>query len=57
MMNVPPSEVAALSLWEYEAMLHHWNEAHSSDDSHDAPDPERTQRVLDKLNGDKRLTH
>lgn len=46
-MNIPPGEAKALSLWEYQALLHHWN-----DDGEDtaAPDHEHTQKMVDKLN-------
>lgn len=49
MMNIPPSEAKALSLWEYEALLHHWNEAHGSGDDVEIVDPEITQRLIDRL--------
>jgi hypothetical protein len=55
MMNVPPSEAKALSLWEYEALLHNWNEAHNPDGSVEAPDHERTQRMIEKLNANPAL--
>lgn len=55
MMNIGPGDARALSLWEYEALLHHWNKAHSTDDIK-APDPEATQRMLDKINSDPRFT-
>lgn len=49
MMNIPPSEVDALSLWKYEALLYHWNEAHNPDAEPDIVDPEVTQRLIDGL--------
>ncbi len=57
MMNVPPSEARCLSLWEYEALLYHWNEAHSAGDDVEAPDPEKALALLDRINSDPRLTH
>lgn len=50
MMNIPPSDTRALSLWEYEALLHNWNKAHDTDGGVEAPDPEKTQRLIDRVN-------
>jgi hypothetical protein len=50
MMNIPPSEAKALSLWEYEALLHNWNKAHDTGDDIAPPDPEMTQRIIDRIN-------
>lgn len=55
MMNIPPSEAKALSMEEYEMLLHGWNKAHGGDDV-SAPDPEMVQRRLDAINADPRLT-
>lgn len=55
MMNVPPSELNGLSLHDYEAMLWHWNDAHSTDDV-GSPDPEITMRLIDRINADPRMT-
>ncbi len=57
MMNIPVEAAAALALWEYEALLWHWNDAHSSGDDIEAPDPERAIAMLDRINADPRLTH
>jgi hypothetical protein len=57
MMNVPPSEANKLSLWEYEALLHHWNEAHDADPDVDAPDPAVVIPMLERINADPRLIH
>lgn len=57
MMNVPPSEARGLSLWEYEALLFHWNEAHSTSDDPGPPDPEVVMPLLDRINADPRLIH
>lgn len=43
-----------MSLWEYEALLQHWNKAHGSDDV-EAPDHARTQKLIDRINADPRL--
>lgn len=50
MMNIPPDQAANLSLWEYEALLHNWNEAHGGGDDIQPPDHELTQRLIDKIN-------
>ncbi len=55
MMHLPPSEAKALSMWEYEAMLHGWNEAHRSGDDVEAPDPDKTQKLIDRINLDPKL--
>lgn len=54
MMNIGPGDARTLSLWEYEALLHHWNEAHGSSDVK-PPDHEMTQRLIDQINSDPRL--
>lgn len=48
MMNIPPDVAARMSLWEYEALLYHWNAAHGGDDIQ-PPDHELTQRLIDKI--------
>jgi hypothetical protein len=55
MMNIGPTEARALSLWEYEALLHHWNEAHSAGDDVKAPDHDKTQKLIDMINLDPKL--
>jgi hypothetical protein len=57
MMNIPPDEARRMSLWEYEARLYHWNEAHEVKDEVEAPDPEMVMPLLDRINADPRLTH
>jgi hypothetical protein len=56
-MNIPPSEAALMSLYEYEEILYHWNEAHRMDDDADAPDPQIAMAILEKANSDPRLIH
>jgi hypothetical protein len=56
MMNVPPSEAKALSLWEYEAILHHHNEAHGGGDV-EPPVPEVAMAILERANSDPRLVN
>lgn len=53
MMNIPPSEAKALSMWEYEALLFHWNDAHSTDVQ--PPDPALTMKLIDRINMDPKL--
>ena len=55
MMNIPPGEAAKMSLWDYEALLWHWNEAHGGDDDIEPPDPHVTQRLIDRINSDPLL--
>lgn len=55
MMNIPPGEAKALTLWEYEALLHHWNAAHSTGDDVEPPDPATTQKLIDMINSDPKL--
>ncbi len=50
MMNIGPSETNAMSLWQYEALLHNWNAAHNTDGDVSPPDPEKTQRLIDRIN-------
>lgn len=57
MMNIPPSAAEELSLWEYEALLYHWNEAHSGGDDAQPPDPELTQRLIDAAKLNPQLTN
>jgi hypothetical protein len=37
MGGIPPSEAKALTLYEYQAMLHNWEQAHKTGD--EAPEP------------------
>lgn len=53
MMNVSLADARGMSLWDYEALLYHWNEAHSTDVA--APDHDKTQRLIDKINTDPKL--
>lgn len=54
-MNIPPSELNQMDLWKYEALLFEWNAAHSTDDVK-APDAERSEAMLERINNDPRLT-
>lgn len=38
-MNVQPSELDAMTLWQYEALLARWNEAHQSEEDAIPPMP------------------
>jgi len=56
MMGLGWADIERMSLWEYEARLFHWNEAHGSDDDPVAPpDPHLTQRLIDRINSDPSL--
>lgn len=57
MMGIGPGDARELSLWDYEALLYHWNDAHQSGDDVEAPDPARALAMLDRINADPRLTH
>lgn len=46
-----------MSLWEYEALLFHWNEAHDLNGGADAPDPQVAMKILDRANDTLALTH
>lgn len=47
-----------MDLYEYEERLWHWNEAHATgDEPVELPDPEVTERLIQKAMGDKRLTN
>lgn len=48
MMNMQPSEAKALSLYEYEMMLHNWAKAHDPDHV-DIVAPDVTQDLITKL--------
>lgn len=54
-MNIPPSEANKFSLYEYEAVLWNWNDALNRDDV-EAPDPEATMALIDRINADPRMT-
>lgn len=56
MMNVPPSEAAELSLYDYEAMLWHWNEVHRTGEV-DPPDPDMAMAILERANATPQLIH
>lgn len=46
-----------MSLYEYEARLWHWNDAHKAGDDVEPPDPVKAMRLLELANSDPRLTH
>lgn len=46
MMNVPPSEAGALSLWAYEALLYNWNRIHNPDAVADVPHPDIMEKKI-----------
>lgn len=49
MMNVGAADARAMSLWEYEARLYHWNEAHKTDKDQPKSDPAKMERLIAKL--------
>ena len=50
MMNIPPSEAKQLTLGEYQGLMHHWNEAHSSEEAElEAPDIETLEARRSRL--------
>ena len=56
MMGAPPSEAKALSLWEYEALIFHWNDAHSTGEDHDPPaNRDLMEKLIDRINADPPL--
>jgi 16S rRNA G527 N7-methylase RsmG len=57
MMGLSLAEGDALSLHDYEQILHNWNEAHNTTGEMDAPDPELAMAILEKANRDERLIH
>jgi hypothetical protein len=42
MMSV---DYRTLTLWQYQAMLHEWNERHSQEGGKSPPDPEKMARL------------
>lgn len=56
-MNIPPSEADKLDFRTYEAILHHWIEAHHYGDDEDAPDPVIAMKILDAANSNPALIH
>jgi hypothetical protein len=57
MMNIPPADARKMCIYEYEARLFHWNEAHDIGSDDEAPDPEFVMPLLDRINADPRLTN
>jgi hypothetical protein len=55
MMGLGWADIERMSLWEYEARLYHWNEAHGGGDI-SPPDAATAMRILEKANLDPRLT-
>lgn len=57
MMGVAPDAADHMDLWEYEALLFHWNESHGGGEpTLPKPDPMAAQRILDKANANPKLT-
>jgi hypothetical protein len=55
MMGLGKADTETMSLWEYESRLYHWNEAHGDGNDIAPPDPELTQRLIDKINNSPEL--
>jgi hypothetical protein len=50
MMNVPPSEARALTLHDYQALLHGWQAAHATgDETPEPPSIEQTEERMRRL--------
>jgi hypothetical protein len=59
-MGMSLADADGLSLYEYEELLWHNNEAYEPDGPSAAaapPNPERTRRVLDQIRANPLLTH
>lgn len=58
-MNIPPPAAKALSMWEYEALVYHWNKAHAAGgpgaDHDPPPDRARMDRLIERINADPSL--
>lgn len=49
-MGIGSREARSMSLWEYEARLYCWNEAHKTEGRDEIKsDPEKMERLIDKL--------
>lgn len=49
-MNIPPSEAKALTLYDYQALLHNWQAAQGpGDDPPEPPSIEETEARRDRL--------
>ncbi len=57
MMGLGRDDANNMNLWEYEARLWHWNDAHGGDDDDggERPDPAAMQRMIDRINSDPLL--
>lgn len=43
MMHMPPTEAKSLTLYEYQALLHGWEAAHSTEEDMEPPSIEETE--------------
>lgn len=48
-MHVPPSEAKALTLYEYQAMLHNWQAAHEAEPALEPPSIEENEERRRRL--------
>lgn len=49
MMGIGARDAAEMSLWEYEARLHHWNKAHARDSGEPKVPHEITEAKIEAL--------
>lgn len=49
MGGIPPSEAKALTLYEYQALIHNWELAHATGESIEPPSIEETEARRAKL--------
>lgn len=49
MMNIPPAEAKKLTLYEYGALVHNWQAAHSTEDQIEPPSIEETEERMRRL--------
>jgi len=49
-MQMPPSEMLRLSLWEFAAMVHGWNKANAPADKPEPLDEETEEELFEFIN-------
>ncbi len=47
MMNIGPSDARALTLYEYQALLYNWEQAHATDEP--APDEDAVAGMFERM--------
>ncbi|MEC9067806.1 MAG: hypothetical protein VX569_11065 [Pseudomonadota bacterium] len=48
-MGIPPSEAKALTLYEYQALLHGWEQAHPTEEAIEPPSIEEAEARMRRL--------